>query len=98
VGGFADNKVVADFDAELAQTFDFFHEVDGINHDAVADDAELVFAENAGWHQVQDVFFFANENSVAGVVAAGVTHNDIGLLREHVDDFAFAFVTPLGSD
>ena len=35
---------------------------------------------------------------MAGVVAAGVTDDDLRLLGEHVNDFAFAFVAPLGAD
>ena len=38
-----------------------------------------------------------NDDRVAGVVAAGVTRHDGETLREDVDDFAFAFVAPLGS-
>ena len=47
---------------------------------------------------MQDVFFCAEKNRVAGVVAAGVADDDIRLLGEHVNDFAFAFVAPLGAD
>ena len=43
-------------------------------------------------------FCLADENGVAGVVAAGVADDDVRLLREHVNDFAFAFVAPLGAD
>jgi hypothetical protein len=35
---------------------------------------------------------------MAGVVAAGVADDDIRILRQHVNDFAFAFVAPLGAD
>ena len=46
---------------------------------------------------MENVFFLADENGVAGVIAALGAHDDIGLLGEHVDDFTFAFVTPLGA-
>lgn len=48
--------------------------------------------------EVQDVFLRADEDGVAGVVAARVAHDDVGRLGEHVDDFAFALVAPLSAD
>jgi len=47
---------------------------------------------------VQDVFLFADENGMPGVVAAGVADDDVRVFRQHVNDFAFAFVAPLGTD
>jgi hypothetical protein len=35
---------------------------------------------------------------VAGVVASGVADDDVRIFRQHVNDFAFAFVAPLGAD
>jgi hypothetical protein len=35
---------------------------------------------------------------VAGIVATLETDDDIGLFRQPVDDLAFTFVAPLGSD
>src|ERR1700722_5924619 len=35
---------------------------------------------------------------MAGVVAALKTHDDIGLLRQPVDDLALSLITPLGAD
>ncbi len=94
----AHDEVVADFHAELAQAGDFLDEADGVNDHAVADDAQFVFAQNAGRHEVQDVFLFADENGMAGVVATGVADDDVRILRQHVNDFAFAFVAPLSAD
>jgi len=53
---FTHDEVVADFDAQFAQTGDFVNEADGVNDHTVADDAQLVFAQDAGRHEVQDVF------------------------------------------
>jgi hypothetical protein len=47
---------------------------------------------------MQDIFFGAEKNRVSGIVATRVTDNDVRLLGEHVNDFTFAFVTPLGAD
>ena len=35
---------------------------------------------------------------MAGIVAALEAHDDIGLLRQPVDDLALPFVAPLGAD
>jgi hypothetical protein len=35
---------------------------------------------------------------MARVVAALVPRNDVELLREQIDDLAFAFIAPLGAD
>ena len=34
---------------------------------------------------------------MAGVVAALGSHHDVRLFRQHIDDFAFAFIAPLGA-
>ena len=47
---------------------------------------------------MQDIFLRAEKNRVAGVIAAGVADDDICFFREHVNDFAFAFIAPLGAD
>ena len=47
---------------------------------------------------MEDVFRFAEDDGVAGVVAALGADDDIGVLSEEIDDFAFAFVAPLSAD
>ena len=39
-----------------------------------------------------------DDQGVAGIVAALKAHDDIGALRQPVDDLALAFVAPLGAD
>ena len=57
---FAQHEILRrDLDAEFSSALPFPDQADGINHHAVADDAEFVFAQNAGRHEVQDVFLFA---------------------------------------
>ena len=98
VGGLAEEQVALDFDAELAQPLDFLDEADGVDHHAVADDADLVLAQDARGDQVQDVFLSLDVDRVAGVVAALRADHDVRLLGQHVDDLAFAFIAPLGAD
>ena len=47
---------------------------------------------------MQDRFLAVDNDGMAGVVAARIADDHLRLLREHIDDFAFAFVTPLGTD
>jgi hypothetical protein len=46
---------------------------------------------------VEDIFLVANENGVAGVVAALGPDDDFHRLGQHVNDFAFALIAPLGA-
>ena len=58
----------------------------------------FVLAQNAGRDQVQDIFLFADENRVPGVVAALGADDDVRLFGQDIDNFAFAFIAPLGAD
>ncbi len=94
----ADEQVLPDLDPDFAQALDFADERDRIDHDAVADDADFAPPQNAGGNEVQDVFFSAVDDGVAGVVAALAADDDIGVAGEDVDDFALAFIAPLRAD
>ena len=98
MGRLAQREIVGrHLDAQFLQTFDFFHQANRIHHHAVADHAQFLFAENAGGHEVQHILLLAHIDGVTGVIAARITNHDVRLLRQHVDDFAFAFVAPLGA-
>jgi hypothetical protein len=66
-------------------------------HDAVADQAQRVVAQDARRDQVQHGLLAVNDQRVAGVVTALETHDRADVLREQVDDLALAFVAPLGA-
>ena len=68
-----------------------------IEHDAVADDRELVRPHDAGGQQRQLVDLAADDEGMAGIVPALEAHDDVGLLGQPVDDLALAFVAPLGA-
>jgi hypothetical protein len=44
---------------------------------------------------VQSEAAITYDNGVAGIGAAAVSYDDITMLGEDIDDFAFAFVAPL---
>ena len=69
-----------------------------IEDDAVADDRQLALAHDAGRQQRQLVAHAVDDERVAGIVAALEAHDDVGALRQPVDDLALAFVAPLGAD
>ena len=73
-------------------------EVMRVEHDAVADDRQLAGPHDARGQQRQLVDLVADDERVAGVVAALEAHHDVGLGRQPVDDLALALVAPLGAD
>src|SRR5204863_2856316 len=94
VSGFAEEKITIEFDSELSQALHFLDQAHRIHDDAVADNTNFFRTENAGRHKVQNIFLSFNVDGVAGVIAALGAHNDIGILRQHINDFAFAFIAP----
>ena len=69
-----------------------------VDHHAVADDRQLAAAHHAGRQQRQLVGDAVDHQRVAGIVAALEAHDDVGLLRQPVDDLALALVAPLRPD
>ena len=54
--------------------------------------------ENARRHKVQDRFYSVDHERVARVSAALVANDVIRLSGKDVDDFSFAFISPLRAD
>ena len=47
---------------------------------------------------MQDVFFAALDDGVAGIIPALAAHDDVGICGQDIDDFALAFIAPLRTD
>ena len=94
----AEEQAAADFDAGLAQIFEFGDQRGGIDHRAGTDDRFFRRAQNSAGNQLQDEAVPIEDDGVARVVAAGVTRGVIKGRGEVIDDLAFAFVAPLGAD
>ena len=77
---------------------DFVEEGLRIEHHAIADHRELRRPQHAGRQQRQLVGLAIDDERMAGIVAALEAHDDVGLLRQPVDDLALPFVAPLGAD
>ena len=88
----------ADGDALASQFRHLVEERLRIEHHAVADHRELRGPQHAGGQQRQLVGDAVDDQRMAGIVAALEAHDDVGLLRQPVDDLALPFVAPLGAD
>src|SRR5262249_58406188 len=73
-----------------------------MNQNAIADDGGLARMGDARRNQVQNEFMIdfatANDDGVAGVMAALIASDDVEMWREQVNDLAFAFISPLRAD
>jgi hypothetical protein len=58
----------------------------------------LLGAQDSTGDELQDKAIFADDNGVAGIVPASHASDVIESAGEIVNDFAFAFVTPLRTD
>ena len=96
---FGDAQIVrADGDALALQLCHLVEEGLRIEHHAVADHRKLGGPQHAGRQQRQLVGLAVDDERMAGIVAALEAHDDVGLLRQPVDDLALPFVAPLGAD
>ena len=91
-------RLGGDLHALLAHGRDLFHQVPGVQHDTIADHRQLAATHHARGQRVQLVDLAVDHKGVAGVVPPLESDDHIGALRQPVDDLAFSFVTPLGSD
>ncbi len=92
------NRLPSTLTPVARKRIDFLHEGKRVEHHAIADDAAAAFAQHAAGNQLQDELLALDGDGVSRIVAAGIARDDLEALREHVDDFAFAFVAPLGAD
>jgi hypothetical protein len=69
-----------------------------IEHHAIADHREFGRPQHARRQQRELVGDAVDDQGMAGIVATLEAHNDVGLLRQPVDDLALPFVAPLGAD
>src|SRR5690606_21391117 len=82
--------------ALFGDTVDLGHEGPGVDHHAIADHRELA-AHHAGGQQRQLVDLLADDQRVAGIVPALEARDDVGAVRQPVDQLALALIAPLGT-
>lgn len=90
-----DMESASHVDTGFRKHLDFVDERDGINDDAHTDHRMLFGTEYAARDELENVFFFADNDGVAGVVASGDANDVVERAGQVVYDFAFAFVSPL---
>ena len=93
-----DEEIAFHLNAGGAQRSDLLQKRQRIEHHAIADYAGAFGPENAAGHKLQNKFLAIDDDSVSGVVAAGIAGYHFKCLCEDVDNFAFALVAPLGPD
>jgi hypothetical protein len=98
-GVLGDQQVAGgDRDALGLEPVDLLQQGPGVDDDAVADDRQLAWPDDARGQQAELEGAVADDQGVPGIVAALEAHDDVGPLAEPVDDLALALVPPLGAD
>jgi hypothetical protein len=82
----------------LFQVLDFAKKNLRVEHHAIADDTSLAGMQDAGRDQMQNDGLITDDQGVTSIVAPLVTHYVLGVFGIDIDNFPFAFVTPLGAD
>ena len=100
----ADEQSPIGVDANSLELFNFSHQSDRIEDNPVADNARYVPVEDSRGDKMKDEFLFSfavfgrDDNGMSGVRASLITSDDVDILAQMVDDFAFPFIAPLGAD
>ena len=95
---FAHAQAGTHIDTGFFKARDFFKQFADRQHHAVADIALDTGAHDATGNQVQRGFHAIDHQRMTGVVAALKAHHACGGFGQPIDQLAFAFVTPLGTD
>src|SRR3954452_22174889 len=95
VGTIADSQLAFNVDSGLFQPRNFLKKRGRVDDHPISDDGHHVGSQDSTGDQFQDEFLSSDEHRVACVVAPLVASYRVKLLREQVDDLAFAFVSPL---
>jgi hypothetical protein len=98
VGAIAEVETAIHVYAGLRERFNLCDEGRRIDDDAGANHRLLLGAQNSARDELQYEAIFADDYGVPGVVSAGDAGDVVKGAGEIVDDFAFAFVTPLRAD
>jgi len=104
VGGQDEVGLAGEQESFLETDFAFFEGLefaaqdDRVEHDAIADEIDEVWAEDSGGNRVQDVFVTTKFEGVAGIWAALETGDDVVLSGEVVYNFTFPLIAPLEAE
>ena len=90
--------VRADLDAGRSQRVDLAEDRGRIVHDARADHARRVRAEDAAGYMMKLIDVLAVDHGVARIGAALIANDNVGVRSEQIDKFTLGFVAPLQTD
>ncbi len=71
---------------------------DGVQRHPGADDVHHLRVEDARGHQVEGKLAVLVDDGVAGIGPALEAHHQVGMLRQHVGQFALALIAPVGTN
>jgi len=89
---------VPSVDVLRLEDIEFLYKSQRIDDHAMSHDSCNVWAGDAGRHLVQLEYRIADLDRVAGIVSSLKAHNHVGALGQMIDDLAFSFIAPLGTD
>ena len=98
VGVVRDEQAAFGIDSLRVEVGNLGERLDGVEHDTVTDDANLVLVHNARGNQVEHELLVAHLDGVARVRAALETHDDIRIERQEIHNLRLSFIAPLGAD
>src|SRR5687767_65303 len=75
----------------------FFDQRPRVDNHTVADDAQGPPIEDAGRDEVENKGAPVVDDGMSGVRPALIADHRIGVTRQHIDNFALAFIAPLGA-
>jgi hypothetical protein len=95
----ADNEILTAYrKAMIKESIHFLNQNAWVNDHPVPNKASLIGVEYAGGNEMKNKLLVIDNQGVAGIVAALKTYYTVSLFSQQVNDFAFSFVSPLGSN
>jgi hypothetical protein len=79
------------------EAIDLFNQHTGIYDHPIADHTGFPL-QHTGGEQMENELLTPDHHGVPGIVAALKTDNHFCVFGEQIDNFAFAFISPLGAD
>ena len=98
VGAVADQQVLPQGDRTGPQLIDLLEERGGIDHHPRRDDRGDLGPQHAHRQERQLVGLSAEHHRVTGVVPSLITHHNVVLFGQQVDNLTLGFVSPLEPD
>ena len=95
---FRDAELPREVVAARGERLGLLAEKNGVEHHAAAYDVLLAALKNTRRNRAQDVFLTVEFQRMTGIGTALKTCHDLVGRGQHVDDLAFAFVSPLQSE